>query len=115
MAGLVDNHQCGSCRTPTCRTPFEGAEVFTDSLLHLYEQDEAFYRAAFIAADRTGLFDHELPTWNLPPVAANSATHLCTAAQGKTGSLRAISKPQNLPSNFSPASGSHVKTGSMDI
>jgi AcrR family transcriptional regulator len=47
---------------PDMSDPIEGAEVFTDNLLHLYEKDEAFYRSAFIAADRTKLFDHELPT-----------------------------------------------------
>ena len=46
---------------PDMSDPIQGAEVFTDNLLHLYKQDEAFYRAAFIAADRTKLFDHELP------------------------------------------------------
>ena len=47
---------------PEMSDPIEGAEVFTDNLLHLYKQDEAFYRSAFMAADRTGLFDPELPS-----------------------------------------------------
>ena len=47
---------------PDMSDPIAGAEAFTDNLLHLYQQDEAFYRAAFLAADRTRLFDHELPT-----------------------------------------------------
>ncbi|MBT7948085.1 MAG: TetR/AcrR family transcriptional regulator [Porticoccaceae bacterium] len=46
---------------PDMSDPIEGAEVFTDNLLRLYKQDEAFYRSAFMAADRTGLFDHKLP------------------------------------------------------
>ena len=46
---------------PDVSDPIEGAEVFTDNLLRLYKQDEAFYRSAFMAADRTGLFDHKLP------------------------------------------------------
>lgn len=40
---------------PDMSDPIEGAEVFTDNLLQLYKQDEAFYRSAFMAADRTGL------------------------------------------------------------
>lgn len=47
---------------PDMSDPIEGAEVFTDNLLQLYKQDEAFYRSAFMAADRTGLFDPELPS-----------------------------------------------------
>ena len=31
---------------PDMSDPIEGAEVFTDNLLQLYKQDEAFYRSA---------------------------------------------------------------------
>lgn len=65
---------------PNMSDPIEGAEVFTDSLLHLYEQDEAFYRSAFIAADRTGLFDHELPS-GIFHQSLQIAQRICTEAK----------------------------------
>ena len=64
---------------PDTSDPIEGAEVFTDNLLHLYEKDQAFYRAAFIAADRTGLFDHELPT-GIFRQSLQIAQRICVAA-----------------------------------
>ena len=48
--------------TPEAGDPIEGAEVFTDNLLELFKQDEAFYRAAFVAGERIKLFEHELPS-----------------------------------------------------
>ena len=42
--------------------PIEAAETFIDNLLDLYRADEAFYKAAFVAGERTKLFEHELPT-----------------------------------------------------
>ena len=45
---------------PEARNPVEGAEIFIDSLHDLFRRDEAFYRAAFVAGERTGLFEHEL-------------------------------------------------------
>jgi AcrR family transcriptional regulator len=47
---------------PELVDPVASAEAFIDSLLALYQTDEAFYRAAFLAGDRSGLFDHQLPT-----------------------------------------------------
>jgi len=47
---------------PELVDPVASAEVFIDSLLALYRQDEAFYRAAFVAAERTGLFEREMST-----------------------------------------------------
>ncbi len=47
---------------PNLTDPVAAAEAFIDSLLALYRTDEAFYRAAFLAGDRSGLFDHQLPS-----------------------------------------------------
>ncbi|MEC8427553.1 MAG: TetR/AcrR family transcriptional regulator, partial [Pseudomonadota bacterium] len=41
--------------------PIASAETFIDNLLALYRKDEAFYRAAFVAGERTGLFEHNDP------------------------------------------------------
>ena len=49
-------------------------------MLHLYEQDEAFYRSAFIAADRTGLFDHESPS-GIFQQSLQIAQRICTEAK----------------------------------
>jgi len=64
---------------PDMSDPIEGAEVFTDNLLQLYKQDEAFYRSAFMAADRTGLFDPELPS-GIFNQSLQIAERLCTQA-----------------------------------
>ena len=65
---------------PDMSDPIEGAEVFTDNLLRLYKQDEAFYRSAFMAADRTGLFDHKLPN-GIFHQSLQIAERLCTEAK----------------------------------
>ena len=65
---------------PDVSDPIEGAEVFTDNLLRLYKQDEAFYRSAFMAADRTGLFDHKLPN-GIFHQSLQIAERLCTEAK----------------------------------
>ncbi len=65
---------------PDVSDPIEGAEVFTDNLLRLYKQDEAFYRSAFMAADRTGLFDHKLPD-GIFHQSLQIAERLCTEAK----------------------------------
>jgi len=65
---------------PDVSDPIEGAEVFTDNLLRLYKQDEAFYRSAFMAADRTGLFDHKLPD-GIFHRSLQIAERLCTEAK----------------------------------
>jgi AcrR family transcriptional regulator len=65
---------------PDMSDPIEGAEVFTDNLLRLYKQDEAFYRSAFMAADRTGLFDHKLPD-GIFHQSMQIAERLCTEAK----------------------------------
>lgn len=64
---------------PDMSDPIEGAEVFTDNLLRLYKQDEAFYRSAFMAADRTGLFDPALPS-GIFNQSLQIAQRLCTQA-----------------------------------
>ena len=65
---------------PDVSDPIEGAEVFTDNLLRLYKQDEVFYRSAFMAADRTGLFDHKLPN-GIFHQSLQIAERLCTEAK----------------------------------
>ena len=45
---------------PDIVDPITSTEVFVDSLLALYGDDEAFYRAAFMAGERLGLFEHEM-------------------------------------------------------
>ena len=65
---------------PDISDPIEGAKAFTDNLLHLYQQDEAFYRAAFLAADRTGLFDHELAN-GIFHQSLKVAERICAAAK----------------------------------
>lgn len=65
---------------PDVSDPIEGAEVFTDNLLRLYKKDEAFYRSAFMAADRTGLFDHKLPD-GIFHQSLQIAERLCTEAK----------------------------------
>lgn len=45
---------------PELIDPVASAEVFIDKLLALYRDDETFYRAAFVAAERSGLFEHEM-------------------------------------------------------
>jgi len=65
---------------PDVSDPIEGAEVFTDNLLRLYKQDEAFYRSAFMAADRTGLFDHKLPD-GIFHQSLQIAERICTEAK----------------------------------
>ena len=47
---------------PDISDPIEAINVFVDNLLAQYRTDEAFYRAAFLAGERTGLFEHDLPT-----------------------------------------------------
>lgn len=47
---------------PDIADPIMAIEAFVDNLLSLYRDDEAFYRAAFVAGERTGLFEHDLPT-----------------------------------------------------
>ena len=64
---------------PDMSDPIEGAEAVTDNLLQLYKQDEAFYRSAFMAADRTGLFDPELPS-GIFHQSLQIAERLCTQA-----------------------------------
>ncbi|QFU74397.1 TetR/AcrR family transcriptional regulator [Halioglobus maricola] len=47
---------------PDLTDPIEAVGVYIENLLGLYRSDEAFYRAAFVAGERTGLFEHQLPT-----------------------------------------------------
>jgi len=45
---------------PDLIDPIDSAEAFVDKLLALYREDQAFYRAAFMAAERSGLLEHEM-------------------------------------------------------
>ncbi len=47
---------------PDLTDPIDAVGVYIENLLALYQSDEAFYRAAFVAGERTGLFEHQLPT-----------------------------------------------------
>ena len=47
---------------PDLTDPIEAVEAYINNLLALYRSDEAFYRAAFVAGERTGLFEHQLPS-----------------------------------------------------
>ena len=47
---------------PDLTDPIDAVEAYINNLLGLYRSDEAFYRAAFVAGERTGLFEHQLPT-----------------------------------------------------
>jgi AcrR family transcriptional regulator len=47
---------------PEIDDPVAAAEAFIDNLLALYRDDETFYRAAFVAGERIGLFEHQLPS-----------------------------------------------------
>ena len=64
---------------PDMSGPIEGAEVFTDNLLNLYREDEAFYRSVFMAAERTRLFDPELSS-GIFHQSLRIAQRLCTRA-----------------------------------
>lgn len=46
---------------PNVHDPIVATEAFIDSLLDLFAANEAFYKAAFVAGERTQFFDHELP------------------------------------------------------
>lgn len=43
------------------RDPIAAAEAYIDQLMALFSADEALYKAAFVAGERTKLFEHELP------------------------------------------------------
>jgi len=65
--------------SPELVDPVASAEAFIDSLLALYRTDEAFYRAAFLAGDRSGLFDHQLPM-GIFNRSLSIARHMCQDA-----------------------------------
>jgi len=47
---------------PDLTDPIDAVGAYIDNLLELYRSDETFYRAAFVAGERTGLFEHQLPS-----------------------------------------------------
>jgi len=66
--------------SPEMSDPVEAIEAFVDNLLSLYRNDEAFYRAAFVAGERTGLFEHDLPT-GIYNTSLKIAENLCRQAK----------------------------------
>ena len=71
---------------PDIIDPIDSSEVFIDNLLALFRNDEAFYRAAFLAGERTSFFEHELPT-GIYNKSLKIALHLCVQAR-ENGFLR---------------------------
>jgi len=65
---------------PDIADPIAAAEAFIDKLLKLYRDDEAFYRAAFVAGERTGLFEHQLPS-GIFRKSLRIAEQICEGAQ----------------------------------
>ena len=52
----------GALAQPNIKDPIVATEAFIDSLLDLFAANETFYKAAFVAGERTQFFEHELPT-----------------------------------------------------
>ena len=67
---------------PEVSDPVDAAQAFIDNLLALYKNDEAFYRAAFVAGERTKLFEHELPA-GIFNKSLTIAKQICTSAKDK--------------------------------
>ncbi len=65
---------------PEVSDPLEAIHVFVEKLLGLYRDDEAFYRAAFLAGERSGLFEHDLPT-GIYNKSLDIAKNLCLKAR----------------------------------
>lgn len=65
---------------PDMTDPIKAAEIFIDNLLALFRKDEAFYRAAFVAGERTGLFEHEEAT-GIFNTSLNIAEQICLSAK----------------------------------
>lgn len=65
---------------PDLIDPVASAEVFIDNLLALYRDEEVFYRAAFMAAERSGLLEHEM-TNGIFNKSLQIAERLCTQAR----------------------------------
>ncbi|MGI9288747.1 MAG: TetR/AcrR family transcriptional regulator [Pseudomonadales bacterium] len=65
---------------PEISDPIMAIEAFVDNLLSLYRDDEAFYRAAFVAGERAGLFEHDLPT-GIYNMSLKIAENLCRQAK----------------------------------
>ena len=66
--------------SPDISNPIEAIVSFTDNLLALYKKDEAFYRAAFVAGERIGLFEHKSPK-GLYQSSLRIAENLCQQAR----------------------------------
>ena len=60
--------------------PLVSTVAFIDSLLALYREDEAFYRAAFMAGERHQLFEHEMES-GIFNKSLKIAHRLCTRAR----------------------------------
>jgi len=66
--------------SPDMTDPIEASEAFIDKLLELFRQDEAFYRAAFVAGEKTGLFEHD-PKSGIFAKSLQIAVNLCLRAK----------------------------------
>jgi len=66
--------------SPEMNDPIEASEAFIDNLLELFRQDEAFYRAAFVAGEKTGLFEHD-PKSGIFATSLQIAVNLCQRAK----------------------------------
>lgn len=67
---------------PDMTNPIEAAIAFIDNLLELFKKDEAFYRAAFVAGERSNLFEHKQPT-GIFSQSLKIAEQLCISAKEK--------------------------------
>jgi len=73
--GQVLSHQTGD-------DPILVVQLFTDALMSLYVQDEALYKAAFVAGERAKLFEHQSPD-GIFMRSLGLATKVCEDAKGK--------------------------------
>jgi len=66
--------------SPEMIDPIQASEAFIDKLLELFRQDEAFYRAAFVAGEKTGLFEHD-PKSGIFAKSLKISVNLCRRAK----------------------------------
>lgn len=76
MVNRVDEVLSGS----KLNDPIEASEAFIDNLLALFRQDEAFYRAAFVTGEKTGLFEHD-PKSGIFAKSLQISVNLCLRAK----------------------------------
>jgi AcrR family transcriptional regulator len=64
----------------TTTEPIQSIEAFTQALAQLYRQDEALYKASFVAGERAGLFEYDAPD-GIYQRSLDLALRVCTAAK----------------------------------